>query len=82
MPTGSTTASSRRSPGCSTGSSATAACTIGEIIGEATDRSGIPRKIAENTIEAALTPDSELSHDIRDDFLARIFDPDKGRSTT
>ena len=61
---------------------ATAAYTIGEIIGEATDRSGIPRKIAENTIETALTLDSELSHDIRDDFLARVFDPDKGRSTT
>jgi len=61
---------------------ATAAYTIGEIIGEATDRFGIPRKIAENTIETALTLDSELSEDILDDFLARIFDPDKGRSTT
>jgi hypothetical protein len=61
---------------------ATAAFTIGEIIGEATDRFDIPRKIAENTIETALTLDSELSHDIIDDFLARIFDPDKGRSTT
>jgi hypothetical protein len=61
---------------------ATAAYTIGEIIGEATDRFGIPRKIAENTIETALTLDSELGHDILDDFLARIFDPDKGRSTT
>ena len=86
MPTGSTTASSRKSPRCSTGSSATTppppAYTIGEIIGEATDRFGIPRKIAENTIETALTLDSELSEDILDDFLARIFDPDKGRSTT
>ena len=57
---------------------ATAAYTIGEIIGEATDRFGIPRKIAENTIETALTLDSELSEDILDDFLGRIFDPDKG----
>jgi hypothetical protein len=48
----------------------------------ATGRFGIPRKIAENTIETALTLDSELSHDVRDDFLARIFDPDKGRSPT
>jgi hypothetical protein len=61
---------------------ASAAYTIGEIIGEATDRFGIPRKIAENTIETALTLDGELSHDIIEDFLARIFDPDEGRSIT
>ena len=49
---------------------ATAAYTIGEIIGEATDRFGIPRKIAENTIETALNLDSEVSHDKIADFLA------------
>lgn len=46
---------------------------IAEIIGEAERRFEIPRRVAENTIETALTLDGSLDHETLDEYLTRAM---------
>jgi hypothetical protein len=54
---------------------ATAAVTIGEIIGEAERRLGIPREVSEWSLRTALCLDGKLDDAARDEFLDRALSP-------
>lgn len=50
--------------------------TIGDIIGEAERRLGIPREVSEQSLGTALALDSKLDETTREEFLSRVLSPD------
>ena len=54
----------------------TAGHTVGEIVGDAERRLGIPREVTERSIRTALALDSKLDKATRQEFLSRVLSPD------
>lgn len=48
---------------------------IGEIVGEAERRLGIPREVSEHSLRTALALDSKLDQAARKEFLSRVLTP-------
>jgi hypothetical protein len=48
---------------------------IGDIIGEAERRLGIPRDVSERSLSTALSLDSKLDAVTRKEFLSRVLSP-------
>jgi len=58
-------------------SPASAGYAIGEIIGEAERRLGVPRKVSEKSLRTALALDSKLDEHTRREFLDRVLTPSR-----
>ena len=57
---------------------ASAAHSMGAIVGEAEQRLGIPRRVTERSLRVALSLDGDLSEDALNDFLSRVLSPEPG----
>jgi hypothetical protein len=48
---------------------------IGEIVGEAEDRLGIPREVSEKSLRRAIALDSKIDATTQEEFLSRVLSP-------